>query len=627
MKRTTILLILAVMFSTSMVWAEEDVLIYPGDKKYKTIQDAIDDFDTHQKTIIELPPGEYKLTQPLILRDGMTLRGQDTALTVLRPDDGVENLTLIKLSQINSATIRNLTFRDALVGINLTDNFSSSFKIRNNVFYLGVSPEGTQMSVAVELSDTVSLPDVQFNTFYKNSIAISSTADVFGTVKNNIFSNNEFYTDNLVSSHFSYNCFVKNTNEINKDDPTPFLVFADDAKFSYIDETKKIFDFHLQANSPCKDQGSVDGNTPDRFVDEKESTENIPDFGAYGGPDRDPYPFSVTLKKVEASLVDDGTYTLTVIWLPSKDFMMAATGSHYKLDFGTESGKYDLSFSESLASPYTITEDLVDKEANAGFYTTNIAGFNIAAQSIGTPVISSTVAANQRLEVTWSAVENASAYHLTYSRNDDGSDSKTIENIKGTHYLIEGLENGVAYSVSVAAIFQPTFYFQMRAVEGLSGSNFESHDNSKLEYSIPLGDDIVSAPSVSAMATPDFVRAYPALPNEGCFIATATFGSYEAYEVQFLRDFRDRFLLTNKPGRHFVNWYYRYGPIAATWINRAPEFKPLVQAVLYPYVGISRMFLSFGSVASGLILSILYFVLTLFMFRLTKPLLTGRAHD
>ncbi len=77
-----------------------------------------------------------------------------------------------------------------------------------------------------------------------------------------------------------------------------------------------------------------------------------------------------------------------------------------------------------------------------------------------------------------------------------------------------------------------------------------------------------------------------------CFIATAAFGSPMAHQVEILRQFRDRYLLTNKFGREFVRWYYRNGPIAAKFIQDKPVVKTAVRAALYPLIGFSFLLIS-----------------------------------
>lgn len=78
----------------------------------------------------------------------------------------------------------------------------------------------------------------------------------------------------------------------------------------------------------------------------------------------------------------------------------------------------------------------------------------------------------------------------------------------------------------------------------------------------------------------------------GCFIATLAFGSPMAGQVEILRQFRDRYLLTNNPGQKFVAWYYRTGPAAANYIKDMPLVKAAIRVALYPLIGFSYLLIS-----------------------------------
>lgn len=92
----------------------------------------------------------------------------------------------------------------------------------------------------------------------------------------------------------------------------------------------------------------------------------------------------------------------------------------------------------------------------------------------------------------------------------------------------------------------------------------------------------------------------------GCFIATAAYGSYEAPVVKLLRQFRDDYLLTNNPGRLFVDVYYRHSPPAARWLEKHGWAKPVVQILLIPIVAIAWFLLKLN-----LLIQILAIVLTI----------------
>jgi hypothetical protein len=69
-------------------------------------------------------------------------------------------------------------------------------------------------------------------------------------------------------------------------------------------------------------------------------------------------------------------------------------------------------------------------------------------------------------------------------------------------------------------------------------------------------------------------------------------------------------LLTNAPGRNFVSWYYRNGPVAAQYIKDKPLIKAAVRLTLYPLIGFSLLlilgYLPFVTI--GLLLSTLLFL-------------------
>ena len=77
--------------------------------------------------------------------------------------------------------------------------------------------------------------------------------------------------------------------------------------------------------------------------------------------------------------------------------------------------------------------------------------------------------------------------------------------------------------------------------------------------------------------------------DKRCFIATAAFGSPLHPYVNILREFRDRYLLTNYPGRYFVSTYYYYSPSIAKTVEEYTILKSVVKISLIPAI----MFSSF----------------------------------
>ena len=96
--------------------------------------------------------------------------------------------------------------------------------------------------------------------------------------------------------------------------------------------------------------------------------------------------------------------------------------------------------------------------------------------------------------------------------------------------------------------------------------------------------------------------------NDDCFIATAAYGSPSEPHVKVLRDFRDRFLLTNSAGNAFVDLYYVYSPHIAEFIAKHANLQTMVRWSLLPFVGISWVLLKLGP---ALYLALMFMLLAL----------------
>jgi hypothetical protein len=111
--------------------------------------------------------------------------------------------------------------------------------------------------------------------------------------------------------------------------------------------------------------------------------------------------------------------------------------------------------------------------------------------------------------------------------------------------------------------------------------------------------------------------AQPAQQPSGCLIATAAFGSELTPQVQYLRNFRENYILSTASGSAFMSAfnsvYYSFSPQVADYERDQPWLQSTVKAMLYPLFGIltaaERSYSisggELGSIAAGAIASAL----------------------
>ena len=90
-------------------------------------------------------------------------------------------------------------------------------------------------------------------------------------------------------------------------------------------------------------------------------------------------------------------------------------------------------------------------------------------------------------------------------------------------------------------------------------------------------------------------------PGGGCLIATATFGSEMAPQVQILREIRDNIVLQTESGTSFMTvfnqFYYSFSPTIADYERENPVFKEAVKLVITPLLA-SLTLLQFADIDS-----------------------------
>src|SRR5512143_1948162 len=512
-------------------------------KDFSTIQAAIDNAaslasaNTGTTFSVLVEPGTYP--GGIVLKSGISVAGRETARTII--SGGGTGVAVTANSITGIVTFSNFTITTATVGIQVTGN--SALKITNNVFTVGTG--GT----AVQIQGSPNVVVIN-NTFYQNGTAVMRDSDTTEII-NNIFSNNTTnisQSGSLSQSGIDFNCFNPppsaaepiGTNSIPNAlvaNPDPLFVAPSLAKG----------DFHLQQGSPCIDAGT-NINGPDSF------NGSISDIGAYGGPGSDTIPFPVGIQSATAAPAS----SIAISWTSNNSYLVTNT---------VMPGGYNIYYSLNVSgAPYQTRSSTVST-----ITSTVISGLTSTTAAPPAPVLSPPSPTNASLMLSWSSVSGATGYNVHYGIASTSEKTINVGNV--TSFSLSGLTNGQPYKVSVSAITQSIYFIAITSVDNTGSASLPGVAHESLysqEASVPLGPVMESGLSNEVSDFPEAIAPYPNLPNKGCFIATAAYGFYSAPQVQVLRDFRDRYLMTNSSGRAFIRWYYQYGPIGAAFLNSHP---------------------------------------------------------
>jgi peptide/nickel transport system substrate-binding protein len=109
-------------------------------------------------------------------------------------------------------------------------------------------------------------------------------------------------------------------------------------------------------------------------------------------------------------------------------------------------------------------------------------------------------------------------------------------------------------------------------------------------YTILAGSAAGTSNSTTNSTSNNTTPSQPPQQPSGCLIATAAYGSELSPQVQYLRNFREQYILSTAAGSAFMGTfnsiYYSFSPQVADYEREQPWLQSIVKAGLYPLFGI-----------------------------------------
>lgn len=206
----------------------------------------------------------------------------------------------------------------------------------------------------------------------------------------------------------------------------------------------------------------------------------------------------------------------------------------------------------------SVKKHLINKKLNRFSALLSLPIIFVVMASLFLPSLTAT-AHSATVTLAWDPnPEPAVAGYRLYIGTSSGYYTSSVDVAASTRATISSLIEGITYYMAVTAY---------------DTSGNQSGYSDEIVYTVP-----------TAVGTEPTTSSSGGGGGGGCFIATAAFGSAMAPEVERLREFRDSCLLTNGPGRAFVDFYYRMSPPVADFISESEELRQIVRGILWPLV-------------------------------------------
>ncbi|MEE8359930.1 MAG: PKD domain-containing protein, partial [Candidatus Omnitrophota bacterium] len=200
---------------------------------------------------------------------------------------------------------------------------------------------------------------------------------------------------------------------------------------------------------------------------------------------------------------------------------------------------------------------------------------------------------------------NSILYHREFSLTKTTSLNKDVGDIMIT-IPYNANNNGIVNGLNVHEDNLEVFIYDEDAEEWKSLGKATSYNDDENTVSIKVDHLSIFGlgPGAAAAGGGDGDDGGGGGGGRSCFIATATYGTAMAEEVQSLRFFRDTYLLTNGPGNFVIDMYEKYSPPIAKRIETNSFLKGMVRYHLRPIIKVSRYVNYIGEFGGGTSLSL-----------------------